>query len=779
MNQKKKKEAAITLAVLFGAIYIFFCLWYIHFALICEEQPRLGTMDAFNLAFDDLFQQPFAITPLPSGVLGKLLLYTLLIGVAVFMAYVTQKAKSHYNTDTVQGDAKWLTSMDDYNKKFTAPLGKSSNNGPTNVILSQEMFLTMENWKTRRNLNIFCMGGSGSGKSYNLVGPNIMQANASFVITDPSAGLFKQYGHFLEYMGYNVKCFNLDHMDRGNHYNPFNYIEDDQDIEILVNTLIKNTTPPEQKGGDPFWEKSETALLVALIAYLFHYTNKASQNFSNVMRLMRLAEVDENDSSAKSTLDHLFDDIEERDKNSFAVKQYKTFKMGAGKTLKSILISCSVRLQAFDLEPVAALTDSDDIDLDSVGDEKTALFVIIPTGDTTFNFLSSMMYSQLFQRLYRYAENTAEYSQLIMDSDKQIWRTFRAESPEDAKRARREAEAFFKRAKKADINKNLEYQWYEMRTSRGELVGYRGTKEEAEKAMAKLRAGKIIGNNEQSNDGQRLPIHTRLLLDEFANTGKIPGFSEKVATIRKYEISTTIIVQSLQQMKNLYKDDWETITGNCDNTIYLGGGADTVSTEWISKLLGKETRVVMNVNYSKSGGGQSLNRTGVELYTPSQLRTMPEDECIVIPKSLYALKGKKYASDKHPMRSLVKKLTKEKGAYTFNPQKAMDLLNEHKVSEEVITQLHGSVKDGNSETYPLRNEAEEQIANEFANNADVNGNQIIGEQHAVARGGGMDATVPLHTTDEARENIAETMKANDDLWGPDEMIYTAATGKAS
>lgn len=775
--RKKQKQSMIFLGTIGGIGYLFFVLWYLHFALVTQEQPRLGLSEAVNVAFDDLLRQPFAVFPFPEGVFGQLALYTFLILILLFLAYSTQKTRAHYNVDKVQGDAKWLDSMDEYNRKFTAPLGKKENDGPTNVILSQEMFLTMENWKTRRNLNIFVMGGSGAGKSYNLVGPNLMQANASFVVTDPSAGLYKQYGHFLEYMGYNVKCFNLDHMDRGNHYNPFHYIEDDQDIEILVNTLIKNTTPPDQKGGDPFWEKSETALLVALIAYLFHYTNKECQNFSNVMRLMRAAEVDENDPSAKSLLDNMFAQIEEQDPDSFAAKQYRTFKMGAGKTLKGILISCAVRLQAFDLEPVAGLTNTDDIDLDLVGDEKTALFVIIPTGDTTFAFLSSMMYSQLFQRLYRYSENTAEYSQCIMDVDQQIWKTFRAESPEDAKRAKKEAEAFFERAKEAEIKRNPEYKWWEMRTKRGELVGYRGSREEAEKALRKLGMGKVIPNREQSNDGQRLPIHVRMLLDEFANTGKIPQFSEKVATIRKYEISVTIIVQSLQQMKNLYKDDWETITGNCDNTIYLGGGADTVSTEWISKLLGKETRVVMNTNYSKGGGGQSFNRTGVELYTPSQLRTMPEDECIVIPKSLYALKGKKYPSDRHPMRPLVKRLNRELGPYVFDPQKAEDLLKEHKTEEAVITDKHGAVVEESPDHFEAENEAVRQIAEEIAQNMDLSGKPIIGEIHPVKMAGdGIEKTDPLpkDTKEKMQLDVRATLKANEALWAPDELMYTSA-----
>lgn len=781
MNKQKKKELFLTLGITGLVLWLAMFFFIIHYQIVVENNPHQhGLFTMIELAIEDIKQYPFSIFPIPGKAIGTTMLITLLAGLMGFIVYASAAARKHDNPDTVQGKQEWLSNIDDYNKRFTDPIGKTSKDGPNNMILSQDIFMCMDNERIRRNLNVFVVGGSGSGKSYSLVGPNIMQANASFVITDPSGGLFKQYGYFLEHMGYKVKCFNLDNMEKGNHYNPFNYIHNDKDIEILVTTLISNTTPPEANKGDPFWEKSETALLVALIAYLFHHTSKKSQNFSNVMRLMRAADIDENDSSAKSPLDHLFDDIEKVDKEDFALKQYKTFKMGAGRTLKGILISCAVRLQAFDLKDVAQLTDTDDIDLDSVGDEKTALFVIIPTGEKTFNFLASLMYSQLFQRLYGYCQSTAEYTQLVVDSDKQVWKTFRAESPEDKKRARAEAEEFLGRVKSgAVIQKNKEYNWYEIRTKEGELVGYRGTEDEAKKALGMLRSGKVIANSDQSNHGERLPIHTRLLLDEFPNTGKIPEFSEKVATIRKYEISVTIIVQSLQQMKNLYKDDWETLTGNCDNTIYLGGGADTVTTEWVSKLLGKETRVVMNANYGKGSGGISLNRTGVELYSPADLRTMPEDECIIIAKSLEGFKGKKYKTDKHPNRPLVLKLNKEKGAYWFNAQKAEDLLTERTNTAKIITDLHGQIVMEEAETVAVRNEDAAQVAAEFADNADIYGDPIVGMPRAIRGDGeGLETTLELSSRRSTHDSLELTMDTNDELWGAEDMMFGSAPAGA-
>lgn len=770
-DQKEKRLTYLIIGIVCAAVYAFLFLFLLHIFIVQQEQPQLTTSEVITEAVNDFTKRPFAVFPIPKGAVHTILIYTLVAGLLIFLVVLTEKEKAHYNTKTVDGDAEWLKDLDTYNRKYTDPLGKTSHDGPTNTILSQDLYLTMNNWKTGKNLNTFIIGGSGAGKSFNYVGPNIMQANASFVITDPSGGLFKQYGYFLEYMGYKVKCFNLDHMEQGNHYNPFCYIRDDQDVEILVNTLIQNTTPPESKSGDPFWEKSETALLVALVAYLYHYAEKSKQTFTNVMKLLRMADVDENNTSALSQLDYLFQNAEKKDPNSFAVKQYKTFKMGAGKTLKSILISCAVRLQKFDLEPVARLTSQDDLDLDSVGDEKSALFVIIPTGDTTFSFLSSMMYSQLFQRLYRYCENTAEYSQCVMDSDNQIWKTFRASGKEDAEKARVKAEKYFERAKNSRIVENETYHWYEIRTKeRNELVGYRGTRKLAEEALQKLREGRVIANAEQSNNGQRLPIHTRFLLDEFANTGKIPSFSEKVATIRKYEISVAIVVQSIQQMKNLYKDDWETLAGNCDNTIFLGGGADTVTAEWISKLLGKETRVVMNVSYSKNGGSQSLNRTGVELYSVSQLRTMPADKCLVIPSRMNAFLGKKYNSTKHPNWNLVTSLQRERGAFYFDPAKTQELYLASRTSEATIQDKHGDVEGDDTTVRKQINADEKQQADEIADNCGADG-QTIASPGKPLTDEGTSETLPVTNNQSAEDLLGETILANDNEWAADKLLY--------
>ena len=723
----KRIAIGILIAYLFSVFYI------IHIKCVGRIHPNYRLGDLMSEGFADMFRHPFAIFPLPYGTGRTIFWFTIVAAVALGLIFLVDAVRAHDDPDTVQGDAQWLTKLNDYNKRFTEPFGSIKNDGKNNMILSKDIFLSLDNQKTRRNQNIFVIGGSGSGKSYNLVGPNIMQANCSYVITDPSGGLFAEYGSFLEYYGYTVKCFNLSHMEKGSHYNPFNYIHSDKDIQILVNTLITNTTPKDKSGGDPFWEKAETALLGALIAYLFHYTTKENQNFSNVMRLMHAAEINENDSSSKSSLDYIFDEIEAVDPESFAVKQYKDFKMGAGKTLMGILVSCAVRLQKFELEDVEILTNYDDIDLDSIGDEKTALFIIIPTQDRTFNFIAAMMYTQLFERCYSYCEDTAHFTQLIMDAEDQVVKSFRAISEKDSEMKREEAEAFLERARNGHIVYSKKYEWYEIRTSAGEFVTHRGDEELAQKAFQLISEGRVIRNTEQTNanGGRRLPIATRLLLDEFANIGKLgDSFDNIVATCRKYCLSVTIILQSLQQMKKLYKDDWSSIAGNCDNTIYLGGGADAETTKWVSELLGKQTRVVMNATFGKQSS-TSLNRQGVELYTPAQLRTMPEDECIVIPKSLFAFKGKKYMTNEHPERSRVESLP----VYYFDEEKAKYIQQMvHGKEEEQVRptaeEVHGDAEaPAQEEVDEKKAEADEkkQRAKEYAENKDAEGKPIIND----------------------------------------------------
>lgn len=769
---KKKKQIYLTMGIVIGVIYLG-CVWvYLHYAIVQDETGFYG-QELWDAVFRDIKIQPFAIFPFPVISLLYIFLVTLCVAVIVYSFILNAKNKRAYNPDTVHGDAKWLDgkALDEYNMKFTEPFDKITHEGKNNMILSRDLFMSLDNRgigdhnnHNSRNMNVLAIGGSGAGKSFGLVGPNLMQAGTcSFIVTDPSGELYRNYSWFLEKEGYRIKCFNLSHMERGNHYNPFRYIHSDKDIEVLVNTLISNTNPPEKTGGDPFWEKSETALLLALIAYLYHEGTEADKNFSTVMRLLRAAEIDENDSSAESPLDQLFNELAEKDPSSFAYKQYRTFKMGAGKTLKSILISAAVRLQQFDLEDVANLTDTDDIDLDSVGDEKTALFVIIPTGDKTFNFLATLMYSQLFQRFYTYCENTAIYSQVVYNQEGEVIRTFRAENQEASNsQAKKLAEEFLNKAKDATVKEEKKYGLFMIRAKDGTSLGYSTLKERAEEMLESMRHGyvKQLGK-------ARLPIHVRFLMDEFANTGKPANFQELVATIRKYEISVMIILQSLQQMKNLFEKEWEAISGNCDNAIYLGGGADTVTAEWISKLLGKETRVVLGTSYNGNSGSTSYNRQGEDLFAPAQLRTMDERDCIVIQKSLQAYKGAKYNATKHPNW----KYCDGSHQYFFNADRQRDLYLEYVRAGGGKVSKKGESKHGVVIMTPemkkvldeLRNIGAKERAEEIKNNRGADGKPLISSPTDVnAEGtGSMKNHIKAQTMQDIKETTSSFVDDND------------------
>lgn len=797
MQSKQKKKQIYRQYILIGSVIMAFVIFYeMHYTYVRDNQPEASNY--FTSALTHMASYPFQIIPFGSGTFMTILVTLIFVFFVIFVVYESVINRQHYNSETVQGDAKWLDDLDEFNKRFNEPYGSTSNDGPNNIIYSQDILMGLDAKKINRNLNAFVIGGSGSGKSYRLVGPNLLQCNCSYIITDPSGDLFAEYGSFFEYMGYKVKCLNLQHMEKSNHYNPFNYIHSDKDVEILVSTLISNTTPPDQHGGDPFWEKSEQALLVSIIAYLNSYGEKEEKNFTSVMRYMRMADIEEDsrgygnrfstssDKADKKTLDSVFDELEKTDPDSFALKQYKTFKMGAGKTLKSILISAAVRLQAFDLIDVENLTGSDDIALDAVGDEKTALFVMLPTADKTFNFLASMMYSQLFQRLYDYAENYAHFSTLIMDDKGQVVRTFRANDEAEAQNKWKDAQKLLediRKIKKPVRRKEFETeigekktQWWELRTAGGTLVAYRGSEEEAYKALASIKNGKVMSNSEQSNNGKRMPIHVRMMLDEFANIGKIPEFPEKVSTIRKYEISTTIILQSLSQLKAMYKegDQWETLSGNCDTTIYLGGGADAGTTEWLSKLMGKETRTVLNTSYQSGGGGSSsYNKEGVELFAPSQFRVIPEDECIILIRSLDPYKGKKYDTEKHRNRKLQLSLPR----YYFNAEKARTLYKEYEnanVPENVKNENNRPLPFTESEEKAIseRNKDMERKAEEYRQNRASDGKKII-EDPTQKTAADIQKEIGISSEEDVKEKLLEVVDLNNEFLAPSDILYAS------
>ncbi len=477
----------------------------------------------------------------------SLLVCTLLYGMGIGIFYSNQK---NYRRGEEHGSAKW-GNVGQLCKKYRAmPYAE-------NILLTQNFRMGLDCYKHRRNLNILVIGGSGAGKSRTFAIPNIMQCNCSMVITDPKAELLRKTGGLLKKMGYEVRVFDLIHPDTSFCYNPFQYVQDDKDVLRLINNLIKNTTPKGSQSSDPFWEKSETALLQALMMYLLHEAPPEEQNFPMIMEMLASAQVKEEDEDYESPLDILFERLEMRDPESIAVKQYHIYKQAAGKTAKSILISVGVRLAAFNLKQIADLTCTDELDLSSIGERKVALFCCIPDADTSLNYLVGMIYSQLFQTLYYVAD--------------------------------------------------------------------------------RLHGGK-------------LPIPVHCIMDEWANVALPDDFEKILATMRSRSISCSIIVQNMSQIKALFKDSWESLAGNCDELLYLGGN-EKESHKYISELLGKATIDTNTYGQTKGKSGSystNFQQSGRELLMPDEVRLLDNDYALLFVRGEHAVMDRKYDLLKHP-----------------------------------------------------------------------------------------------------------------------------------
>lgn len=640
-----------------------------------------------------------------------------------------------------------------------------------NMILAQDIRLSMNTRQTRRNLNVLVIGGAGSGKSRFFVKPNLceMPLNTSFVITDPSGELIIETGHMLEAHGYKIKVFNLVNMKQTYHYNPLHYINEENDIILLVDCILQNTTDPNKTGGDDFWEKAQALMLRAFTALIWmHGENlRLPNSLTTFLDLMRGCQVSEEDSTRRQSsndmckTDMLFEAVKTQgwyfdDNDQFhlgkpsneefkyyeptgedlATKYYDGFKQGAGKTLKSILISAIARLSTLESDDVQNLFAQDDIELDKLGDEKTALFIIIPQEHDSFNFIAAMMYTQLFQALYYHAENECKGNYLVCDAAGEVTKIFPIphvheefhdvdytkaqkvdlsrkgkvsltsqetvekasfihkilgkKKPQDVSvQTQEQAEEEPEVVKGVDSGPIVddpttrpdddpgdpneqseaaanEYvkivkdqiQAFEIEglyilkipdkdgkcdSQNGEIIGIYSDPEQARQKILRMK------NCTVKRCGLYLPYHVTFMLDEFANIGQIPSFNKKLATMRKYEISCCIIVQALSQIKNMYKDDNETLIGNCDTMLFLGSSAvDTL--EYISKKLGKTTIDVRNHSASKGSHGShslSYNKTGRELKTPDELAMMPESDCIVMIRGVYPYYGKKHQFVNH------------------------------------------------------------------------------------------------------------------------------------
>ena len=504
----------------------------------------LSIGDGFTAAFSSPWLS-FHPTDLLIGITGAVVLR--------MAVYLKGKNAKKYRHGIEYGSARWGTAAD------IAPY--MDKDFFQNIPMTQTERITMASRpkqpKYARNKNILVIGGSGSGKTRFFCKPSLLQAHSSYVCTDPKGTLLPEIGAFLERKKYRIKCLNLINFRKSMKYNPLAYIRSEKDILKLVNALIMNTKGEGEKSSEDFWVKAERLYYSALIGYIWYEATEEEKNFITLLDLINASEAREDDETYQSPVDLLFSQLEEREPDHFAVKQYRKFKMAAGKTLKSILISCGARLAPFDIKELRDLMEYDELELDTLGDQKTALFVILSDTDSTFNFVAALMYSQLFN--------------LLCDK----------------------ADDFY---------------------------------------------------------GGRLPVHVRLILDEFANIGQIPNFDKLIATIRSREISASIILQSQSQLKTIYKDAADTIVGNCDSTLFLGGKEKSTLKE-ISELLGKETIDLYNQSENRGSQvshGLSYQKLGKELMTQDELAVMDGGKCIFMLRGVRPFLSDKYDLIRHP-----------------------------------------------------------------------------------------------------------------------------------
>ena len=480
------------------------------------------------------------------------------------IVYTKGKNAKKFRQGKEYGSARWGNSKDIepyVDEKFE-----------NNILLTDTERLTMngrpKNPKYARNKNILVVGGSGSGKTRFFLKPNLMQMHSSYVVTDPKGTVLVECGKMLEKNGYDIKVLNTINFKKSMHYNPFAYLRSEKDILKLVQTIMANTKGEGEKSTEDFWCKAERLYYTALIGYLYYEAPEEEQNFETLLAFIDASEVREEDENFKNAVDYIFEALEKEKPNHFAVKQYRKYKLAAGKTAKSILISCGARLAPFDIEELKNLMEYDEMGLDTIGDKKTALFIIISDTDDTFNFVVAMMYTQLFN--------------LLCDKADDVY-------------------------------------------------------------------------------GGRLPVHVRCLLDEFSNIGQIPKFEKLIATIRSREISASIILQAKSQLKAIYKDNADTITGNCDSELFLGGKEGTTIKE-LSENLGKETIDLYNTSETRSNQksfGLNYQKLGKELMSRDELKVMDGGKCILEIRGARPFYSDKFDITKHKNYKLLSDYNKK------------------------------------------------------------------------------------------------------------------------
>ena len=542
----------------YSFIYFFGLIITIWFSLL--SAPIMdGGLPKYIMEFSKVMDNPFKIT-FTDNTLRITFIFVIIYSLS-FLVYIT--TRKNYRKGEEYGSAKWGNKKKLRDKYKKEPISD-------NKILTRNVYLGLDGKIHRRNLNTLVIGGSGAGKTRFYAKPNIMQCNTSFVILDPKGEIIRALGGLLKSKGYNVKILDLINMEKSHCYNPFVYLENDNDAQRLVTNLFKATTPKGSQSQDPYWDTAASMLLLALIFYLKYEAPEEEQNFPMVMEMLRAGDIKEDDDMYESPLDVLFKRLEERDPEHIALKYYDGYKSGADKTRKSILITLIARLEKFNLDSLISLTQTDELELQKLGEEKTALFALLPDNDTSFNFLVSILYTQLFQQLF-----------LVAD-----------------------------------------------RKYGGSL---------------------------------KVPVH--FVMDEFANVSLPNDFQQLLSVMRSRNIFVSIIIQNLSQLKALFEKDWDSIVGNCDEFLYLGGNEQS-SHKYVSETIGKES---LDINtYGKSSGrsgnySTNYQGTGRELITPDEVRRLDDRHCILLIRGEMPVKDLKYNILKHPNI----KLTEDGGAKPF------------------------------------------------------------------------------------------------------------------
>lgn len=589
MVRNKHEEKA--LALLFGIVPV---VWL---ALLIAPHLSEG-LPGIIMNFGNIMKQPFHIE-LCGDSLKTVLAFLMAYSVA---AAVILSSDRNYRRREEHGSAKWGDARK-LNRKYA---GKENGAGK---ILTQQVSIGLDGRQHKRNLNVIVCGGSGSGKTRFYAKPNLLQANSSFVVLDPKGELLRDTGRLLEQKGYDIKVIDLVNMERSHCYNPFVYLRSDNDIQRLVTNLFQNTTPKDAKNMDPFWDQAAMMLLLALIFYLYYEAPPEEQNFPMVMDMIRAGDVKEETDDYTSPLDVLFNKLESRNPEHVALKYYRSYHSGSGKTLKSIQITLLSRLEKFNLESLAGITVTDEMELGMLGEEKRAIFAVIPDNDSSFNFIVGMLYTQLFQQLY-------------------------------------------------------------------------------------YRADYVHGG--------RLPVHVHFVMDEFANVALPDQFDKLLSTMRSREISVSIIIQNMAQLKALYPKEWESITGNCDTFLYLGGNEQSTH-EYVSKLLGKETVDMNTYGQSKGRSGTystNWQLTGRELLTPDEVRLLDNRYAILFIRGERPVMDRKYDIMAHPNIAL----TVDGGAEPY--RHGEDLLSIASVSLENIDPQSAEVLEAEKRDYLIFTEEE-------------------------------------------------------------------------